>query len=123
MATYLELKQQIQALEQEAEAIKAMERGEVIERMKEAIGVYEITAEELGLTAARRGRRRMGDGAPGRQARAGTRKAMRKTASAGLRTYGDESGNTWGGRGPRPRWLRDALAGGAKLEDFAKGRK
>lgn len=28
------------------------------------------------------------------------------------------TGNTWTGRGPRPRWLREALEVGAVLEDF-----
>jgi hypothetical protein len=35
--------------------------------------------------------------------------------------FSDGNGNTWGGRGPRPRWLRDALAGGASLEAFRIG--
>ena len=33
--------------------------------------------------------------------------------------FRDEAGNTWVGRGPRPLWLRDALAAGRKVEDFA----
>ena len=33
--------------------------------------------------------------------------------------YRDRSGNTWAGRGAQPRWLRDKLKAGAKLEDFA----
>ena len=28
------------------------------------------------------------------------------------------TGETWTGRGPRPRWLREALTAGAVLEDF-----
>jgi len=28
---------------------------------------------------------------------------------------------TWSGRGKRPRWLQDALANGASLEEFAVG--
>jgi DNA-binding protein H-NS len=35
--------------------------------------------------------------------------------------FRDGAGNTWVGRGPRPQWLRDALAGGKKLEDYAVG--
>ena len=35
------------------------------------------------------------------------------------RIIGGISGNTWGGRGPRPQWLRDALANGKSLQDFA----
>lgn len=33
--------------------------------------------------------------------------------------YRDANGNTWAGRGAQPVWLREALKGGAKLEDFA----
>ena len=30
-----------------------------------------------------------------------------------------DTGNTWSGRGLHPKWLKQALAGGAKLSDFA----
>jgi DNA-binding protein H-NS len=33
--------------------------------------------------------------------------------------YRDKEGNTWAGRGAQPRWLREKLKTGAKLEDFA----
>ena len=33
--------------------------------------------------------------------------------------YKDETGNIWSGRGSQPRWLRAAIEGGKKLEDFA----
>jgi DNA-binding protein H-NS len=33
--------------------------------------------------------------------------------------YRDRQGNTWAGRGATPRWLREKLKGGAKLEQFA----
>ena len=29
------------------------------------------------------------------------------------------TGETWSGRGLQPKWLKAALAGGAKIEDFA----
>jgi len=32
--------------------------------------------------------------------------------------YRDKEGNQWAGRGAQPVWLRDALKGGAKIEDF-----
>jgi DNA-binding protein H-NS len=38
--------------------------------------------------------------------------------------YRDRSGNTWAGRGAKPRWLVAKLKAGAKLKDFevkAKG--
>jgi DNA-binding protein H-NS len=43
--------------------------------------------------------------------------------------YRGPSGETWAGRGARPRWLVDAIKGGKKLDDFLidksarKGRK
>jgi DNA-binding protein H-NS len=33
--------------------------------------------------------------------------------------YRDKDGNTWAGRGAQPRWLREKLKAGAKIEDFA----
>src|SRR5262249_12212363 len=33
--------------------------------------------------------------------------------------FRDRSGNKWAGRGAEPRWLREKLKAGAKLEDFA----
>jgi DNA-binding protein H-NS len=43
--------------------------------------------------------------------------------------YRSRSGETWAGRGAKPRWLVDAIKGGRKLDDFlidksaGKGRK
>ena len=36
--------------------------------------------------------------------------------------YRDKSGNTWSGRGAEPRWMRDAIKGGAKRDDFLIGK-
>ena len=33
--------------------------------------------------------------------------------------YRDRAGNTWAGRGAKPRWLVAAIKEGKKLEDFA----
>lgn len=34
--------------------------------------------------------------------------------------YRDGAGNSWTGRGPRPRWLKEALEGGKTLEELAR---
>ena len=47
--------------------------------------------------------------------KAAAKSAAKKSAKA---KYQDGAGNSWGGFGPRPKWLKDALAGGKKLEDF-----
>jgi DNA-binding protein H-NS len=36
--------------------------------------------------------------------------------------YRGPSGETWAGRGGRPRWLVDAIKGGKKLDDFLIGK-
>lgn len=110
MATYIEVQQQIQALQKEAEALKAAERKGVIERMREAIAVYDITAADLGLS---------GGAGHSRKKPAKRSKALKRGAVA-TAAYSDGKGNAWGGRGPRPHWLKEALAAGAKLEEFAR---
>lgn len=109
MATYIEVQQQIQVLQKEAEALKAAERKGVIERMREAIAVYDITAADLGLSGGANPRKK--------SVKRSTKASKQVVATA---AYSDGKGNTWGGRGPRPRWLKEALAGGAKLEEFAR---
>jgi DNA-binding protein H-NS len=37
--------------------------------------------------------------------------------------FADGTGNEWVGRGPRPLWLREALAAGKSLSDFAVNRE
>ncbi|UUX97929.1 H-NS histone family protein [Aquabacterium sp. J223] len=34
--------------------------------------------------------------------------------------YRDNHGNEWVGRGKRPQWIKDALAAGKTLEEFAE---
>jgi DNA-binding protein H-NS len=46
--------------------------------------------------------------------------AAKKTGMKVPPKYRDAStGNTWSGRGLQPKWLREALASGKKLSDFA----
>jgi DNA-binding protein H-NS len=115
MPTYLELKQQIESLQVEADALKVKERSEVIEKMMVAIQAYDISAKELGFPRGIR------SGTSGRGSRPRNTAAKKFRRSGGA--YADDQGNTWGGRGPRPKWLREALASGAKLEDFANARR
>ena len=100
-----DLQAQIQKLQAEAEVLKQQERAGVVARIREAISVYELTRADLfgAQVRAAKGKRRMG------------KAAVREHA------YTDGHGNVWGGRGPRPRWLREALQQGRALEEFAAG--
>jgi len=112
--TLAQLKKEIAVLTREADKLHRKEVQGVVARIKEAIAAYGLTAADLGLTgAAARGRK-----AGAAKAAAAPARRRRKGAAADVK-FRDESGNVWGGRGPRPKWLRDALAGGKQLSDFA----
>ena len=107
--TYASIQAQIARLQAEADSLRKKEIAGVVARIREAIDHYGITAAELGLTA----RGRLGKG---------TSVAERVKAPAqGGAKFSDGQGNVWGGRGPRPAWLREALAAGRQLEEFAAG--
>lgn len=106
--TYSQMMEEVEALKREAERVRQQEVEGVIARIKEAISFYGLTAADLGLAGARRGR------PPG--SATGGRAGSKRTTTA---KYRDEHGNTWSGRGPRPKWFKEALAAGRRPEDFA----
>lgn len=101
--TYAKLQKQIEVLQRQAEAIRLSEVQGVVDRIKVAIAHYDLTPDHL-FGKARASQKTKPNG-----------KSQKVDNGA---KYADGAGNVWGGRGPRPRWLRDAIAGGAKLEDF-----
>lgn len=114
--TYEQLQRQIQALQAEADKLRRKELEEVIGRIREAITFYGITAEDLGLSARAGAKVKAAA-----RAKPGRKPAKAATAANGAKpavTYRNEAGQTWGGRGKRPQWLRDALAGGRTLDEF-----
>ena len=112
--SYVAMVEEIERLQAEAEALKRKEVNGIIKQIRQAISTYGLTASDLGLNGTRkRGR------PPGKAAPAGRKSTTKKTGAGRRAKFRDPSGNTWGGRGPRPQWLRDALASGRKLEDFA----
>jgi DNA-binding protein H-NS len=109
--TYAQIVKQIEVLKADAEKARRKEVEGVIGRIRDAITVYALTAEDLGF----------GEKAKGLQkASAGRGAAARKAGkSPAVVKFRNDSGGTWGGLGKRPQWLRDALVAGKKLEDFA----
>lgn len=50
---------------------------------------------------------------------AAKKRAVKQTAGeAVVARFADGSGNTWSGRGPRPGWLKEAIAQGKSPDDF-----
>ena len=109
--TYAQIVKQIEVLKQDAEKVRRKEVDGVIGRIRDAINVYSLTAEDLGFTAKAKG---VAKAPKPFKKRAG--KAVKPPAVVKFR---NETGGTWGGRGKRPQWLRDALLSGKTLADFA----
>ena len=109
--TYAQVMKQIDTLKAEADRLRRKEVDGVIERIRDAIRHYGLTAADLGLARGK------GAAKPAAKKTRGRRRA--KAAATGVPKYRDDQGRTWVGRGKRPQWLRDALAAGKKLEDFA----
>ncbi|MBS0435286.1 MAG: H-NS histone family protein [Proteobacteria bacterium] len=99
MASLQELLQQKEALEREIELTKKRERADAIAKVRALMSEYGLTLADLGGKAAP---------AP---ARAVAGKVPPKYRNA-------KTGETWSGRGLQPNWLKAALAGGARLDDF-----
>ena len=111
--TFQQIQKQIEALTREAHNLRKKEIADVVARIKEAIAVYGLTAQDLGL-AGTRGRPPKVKAAAAAPAPTATAKKTRKVKIK----YRDNAGNTWTGRGSRPRWLRDAIDGGTSIESY-----
>lgn len=111
--TFLQVQQQIEQLQKEAEQLRKKESGDVLSRIKEAIAVYGFTAADLGIfkepakasVVKKSGAKK-------------TPKAARFNATADTPKFKDDKGNVWSGRGPRPAWFKAALESGKSAEDL-----
>ena len=101
MATYIELKQQAQALLDEAEIVRKQEITEVVQSIKAQMKEYGLTVTDLGLLAS-----------------TGQRKVAKSKSTAPAK-YRGPNGELWaGGLGRKPEWVRALMAEGKNIEDF-----
>ena len=110
MSEYTELKSQITALQQRADALLQAEREAAISTINQLVATFSIARSEIrfagGTTAGNR---------------SPTNITRRPHPTAGQRApvkFRDAQGRTWAGRGLQPKWLRNALAAGATLDSF-----
>ena len=94
MATYIELKNQAEALLAEAELVRKQEIAEVIQRIKAQMKEYGVTLADLGASNS------------------GVQRKAAKTKSTAPAKYRGPNGELWaGGLGRKPEW------GGALWEE------
>jgi DNA-binding protein H-NS len=104
--TYEQIQKQIEQLQRQAESLRSSEIKGVVDRIKVAIAHYGLTAAQLGLGT--------------NKTVAQPKKALNSSGKS-IAKFSDDSGNVWSGRGPRPQWLRDALAAGRSVDEFRVG--
>jgi DNA-binding protein H-NS len=95
MVSFLEIQEQIKALQQQADELKKTELDSVIAEVKSKVQQYGLTAKDLGFVTA---------------AKKGSRSAVAPKYAKGE--------DTWTGRGRQPKWVADHVAAGGKLEDL-----
>ncbi|MDH0864640.1 H-NS histone family protein [Mitsuaria sp. GD03876] len=98
MASLKDLLAQRAALEQQIAETQERERSDAIAKVKSLMQEYGLTVADLTARAAK----------------TGTAKASKVAA----KYRNQATGETWSGRGLQPKWLKAAISGGAKLEDF-----
>lgn len=92
-----ELLAQRAALDQQIAETKDKERSEAIAKVRSLMADYGLTVADLGSR-------------PPKVAKAASKVAAKYRNQA--------TGESWSGRGLQPKWLKAAIAAGAKLEDF-----
>jgi DNA-binding protein H-NS len=112
--TYLQIAKEIEALQTTAKKLFAVEAKSAVARINQVIAKYGLTPEDLRFPA-----KPVATSTPNLtslKAKSGTK------AGPGAK-FSDSHGNSWGGRGPRPYWLTQAIASGKSIESFATGTK
>ncbi|MEZ2299436.1 H-NS family nucleoid-associated regulatory protein [Variovorax sp. RCC_210] len=105
--TLAQITKQIEKLQKEADALRQAELKGVVDRIKVAISHYGLTPDQLGF----------GKTAP-KSTRVEKAGASNSNKAAAPR-FANNEGQVWSGRGPRPHWLREALANGRSLQEFS----
>ena len=103
MTTLQDIQKQIAELQQKAQEMVQAQRQPIIEKMKQEIKTYGITASELGFKGTR-----------GRKPST-TEGTTEKTPVAPKYRKGE---NTWTGRGRAPIWITEHEANGGKRDDL-----
>lgn len=96
MASLKDLLAQRAALDEQIAQTKDRERADAIAKVKSLMSEYGLTAADLNSRTPKAG----------------------KVSKVAVKYRNQATGETWSGRGLQPKWLKAAIAGGAKLDDF-----
>jgi DNA-binding protein H-NS len=118
MATYVELKEQAEALMRQAEAARKAELSAVLADIKAKMAAYGITVADLaGKVRAARGSK----ASSAKAVKPGKVKAAKPRKPVAAKYRNSATGEAWSGRGKPPKWLAAELAKGRNREEFLLG--
>ena len=99
-ASYKDIKAQIEDLKRQAEEARMNEIDEIIDQIKQEIREYDLSADDLGFHL-------------NTESKPVVRARQRSEAK-----YRGPTGDTWTGRGRKPRWMEQAIAEGHSMDEF-----
>jgi len=108
MTSYLDLVNEIQALQKQAEKLRQKESHEVLKEIRRLISIYSFSETDLGFRP----------GASTKSAKRPGKKKMPAVKSKVPARYTDGRGNYWTGRGKQPKWVQSCLSSGRSLESL-----
>jgi len=108
MATLPELLAQRAEIERRIEHLQGAERAKTIDEIRKIMAENGLSMADIAG----------GSRAP-RAAKSATRADGTPKQTVAPKYRNAATGDTWTGRGLQPKWLKAAIEGGAKLEDFA----
>ncbi len=112
MSKLIDLQNQIASLQKQAEEIRSKEFQATIVDIRQKMSAFGITLKDLQATKPK--------GKPGRKAKAAVDKPLKtkKIAAVVAAKYRGPNGETWSGRGLKPKWLVALIAQGNRLEQY-----
>lgn len=96
MSNLKELLAQRAALDEQINQTKERERADAVAKIKSLMSEYGLTLADLSVRTPR----------------------TVKVSKVAAKYRNQATGETWSGRGLQPKWLKAAIAGGAKISDF-----
>lgn len=97
MASLKDLLAQRAALDQQIQETSSKERADAIFKVRTLMAEYGLSVSDLSVRAPK----------------------PEKVSKVAAKYRNKSTGEAWSGRGLQPKWLKAAIAGGAKLEDFS----
>lgn len=105
--TLSDLLAQKAALEKQIAGFQREQRGEAIAKIKALMAEYGLTLADIGSASA------------AKPVVVAKKKAKVAGSKVAAKYRNPATGDTWSGRGLKPKWMTAALAAGASISDFA----